>query len=257
MTYRSLSPLLLAVAATGLVACDMDTDSTPLETRILELEGVVGVTIEDGPGRLEVLGDPTATEMVEDVTLETYTFQDAGDAEKDMTYTLEIMGDRAVLKVDIDETVGWADVKVWIPNSLPVEITDGSGDVEVRTVASLRLVDDSGEVAVRSVAGDLVIEDDSGDLDLTDIEGTVRITDDSGEIRLRDVGGAIEITDESGDLEVVDANETLRIHDGSGSIRVERVMGRVDIYDGSGDITLVDTPDAWVMSDKGGEVYRH
>ena len=49
------------------------------------------------------------------------------------------------------------DVRITVPDSMLVEIEDGSGSIEVRSVAGLRVSDGSGDVDVSDVGENLVI----------------------------------------------------------------------------------------------------
>ena len=134
------------------------------------------------------------------------------------------------------------DLVILLPSSLAVEIDDGSGDVVVGNVASLRLTDGSGDVRVESVVGGVVLEDGSGDLEVHGVGGQVEVVRDaSGDVRVTGVGGSVEVLrDGSGDIDVSDVSGSVRIVvDASGGIRIEDVRGDVLIdEDGSGDVDV-------------------
>lgn len=112
---------------------------------------------------------------------------------------------------------------VTVPNNIPVEIEDSSGDLRVMGTAALDVDDNSGGVQIRDVAGALRVRDGSGELEIENVRGDVTIDDGSGEIDVRDVTG------------------TLTVRDGSGSITVHTVGGSVNVErDGSGGIRVVD-----------------
>ncbi|MGE0452239.1 MAG: hypothetical protein AB7O37_06420 [Vicinamibacteria bacterium] len=142
------------------------------------------------------------------------------------------------------------DLELRVPASLPLEVEDSSGLVEIADVASLRIEDGSGEIGVRNVAGEveirdgsgeievvgagrvLIVDDGSGEIDLRDVKGDVVIREDgSGTITIRDVGGSVRIDDDgSGSVDVVGvAGDLLVGHKGSGAIRHDRVKGRVEV----------------------------
>jgi hypothetical protein len=143
------------------------------------------------------------------------------------------------------------DLVVRVPQTLPLEITDGSGDTEIRNVAALTVRDGSGGLEIENVAGDLhlddgsgsvrvrtvqgsviVDEDGSGELDLEDVRGSVRIeSDGSGGIEARNVGGDVVIgRDSSGGIAVDGVSGDLRVdRDSSGGIHYASVRGQVDI----------------------------
>jgi DUF4097 and DUF4098 domain-containing protein YvlB len=143
------------------------------------------------------------------------------------------------------------DLEIEVPEDLDLDVRDSSGDIGIENVASVSLKDSSGNIEITDVAGSLTIEDSSGDIDVTDVEGdlvilsdssgsihgrditgSVRVAhDSSGDMRFKDVGGDVEIErDSSGNIQVAGVGGDFRVlRDGSGSIRHTEVSGTVDI----------------------------
>lgn len=130
------------------------------------------------------------------------------------------------------------DLTVAVPATLPVEITDSSGDMTLEGVRVTRVLDSSGDILANGLTGDVEIEDSSGD------------------IRVLDQAGALRISDSSGDIVVRGAPEVLIPRDSSGDIRIEQVSGSVRIeQDSSGDISIVNVGrDVEVLADSSGQV---
>ena len=82
------------------------------------------------------------------------------------------------------------------------------------------------------------IDDSSGPLKITDIDGSLQIDDGSGSIFISNIGDDIEIDDGSGNLEISDVKGDIHIDDGSGIINIDGVAGNVSIDDGSGSIKI-------------------
>lgn len=122
------------------------------------------------------------------------------------------------------------DLIIELPDSLPIEASDSSGDVEVSDVASLQLNDSSGDIEIAGVAGRLEIEDSSGDITVHRVEGDTRIDDSSGDMEIRAVSGTVRIRDRSGDIEVADVKGELLVEqDGSGDVRYSNIVGQVSV----------------------------
>jgi hypothetical protein len=135
------------------------------------------------------------------------------------------------------------DLTLRVPAGLRVEVEDGSGPLEIRGVASLRLDDGSGEAAIENVDGDVSVVDGSGALRVLDVGGALRVRDGSGEIELRDVGGPVTIEEDgSGAIDIQDVREGVTVRsDGSGGIDVRRVAGDLVVEDdGSGGVHYAD-----------------
>ena len=130
------------------------------------------------------------------------------------------------------------DLNVALPATLPIEITDSSGDMTLEGVRVTRVLDSSGDILGRGLPGDVEIEDSSGDISVLDQAGALRISDSSGDIVVRG------------------AREVLIPRDSSGDIRIEQISGSVRIeQDSSGDISIVNVGrDVEVLADSSGQV---
>ncbi len=159
-------------------------------------------------------------------------------------------GDRLVIEAKMPEgswSFGWhsqrrLDFTVELPQTLPVEIDDGSGSIEVRNVAAVKIDDGSGSIDVRGVRGAVSIEDGSGDIDVAEA-GEVRVTDGSGSIGIETIRGGVVIDEDgSGSIEIAGVTGNVLIDDdGSGSIDVRNIAGNFTVReDGSGGVALHD-----------------
>ncbi len=141
-----------------------------------------------------------------------------------------------------EDTPGAAlELVIGVPEGLPLQVTDGSGALEIRSVGALELDDASGELIVEDVRGDVRLRDDSGAATLARITGDVRVEDGSGDLDVSDVSGSVDV-----------------VQDGSGDVRVARVGGSVHVgQDGSGAIDARDVGgDLRIEHDESGAV-RH
>lgn len=125
-----------------------------------------------------------------------------------------------------------------LPSSIPVEAIDSSGDAEFEDLHSLVLQDSSGDLEISRIAGLVDVGDSSGDIEVEDA-GSVKVRDSSGDIEVERVRGEVEVeNDSSGDIRITDVGATVLVrNDSSGSIRVEDVKGSVIVeQDSSGSI---------------------
>ena len=111
------------------------------------------------------------------------------------------------------------DLVVEVPEALALEVTDGSGAIEISEVRNAITVNDgSGALAIRNSTGEVRVRDGSGGMTIESVRGTVTVEDGSGAIEIRDVTGNVRIRE-----------------DGSGAIAVDRVSGDFELGDdGSG-----------------------
>ena len=174
----------------------------------------------------------------------------SADALDDIRLVSSRSGDRLVIEATMPEgswSFGWhsqrrLDFTVELPQTLPVEIDDGSGSIEVRNVAAVKIDDGSGSIDVRGVRGTVSVKDGSGGLDITDA-GDVRVNDGSGSIQIDSIRGGVVIDEDgSGSIEISNVTGNVVIDDdGSGSIDVRNVGGDFTVRDdGSGGVTVHD-----------------
>ncbi len=150
-----------------------------------------------------------------------------------------------------DWRIGGLDLDLKVPDSLPLVVSDSSGDLKIDNVRSLELTDSSGDIRLSNIYGPTLIDrDSSGDIDIRDAgDITIRIdssgdidvrrarslsigTDSSGSIVAREIQGDVVVdTDTSGDVRVSDIGGDFTVgRDTSGDVRHERVAGRVRIF---------------------------
>ncbi len=133
------------------------------------------------------------------------------------------------------------EVTVQLPANLPVTVSVGSGDADVRGVQQLQSLVGSGDLHVHSVGGKFGASVGSGDIDATDI----------GSLDLGSVG--------SGDFKADGIKGDARIGSiGSGDAVLRRVGGsvRADTL-GSGDLTVSDVSGDFTLGAKGSGDVSH
>jgi hypothetical protein len=144
-------------------------------------------------------------------------------------------GGTIYIEADIPENRDWndddrhqaLDLIIEVPSDLPIDVQDGSGDLEIRNVGALDLSDGSGEATVEHVGGNLRVKDGSGSVHITDVRGDVSITDGSGLLEIRDVDGGVEIGSKgSGPLRITSVAKSVHVRSkGSGTVDVSHVGG--------------------------------
>ena len=142
------------------------------------------------------------------------------------------------------------EVTVNLPASMPVNVSVGSGNADVRGVQELQSIVGSGDLHVRQIAGKFSTSVGSGDVDATDVgaldagsvgSGDLKVSGvkgdakvgsiGSGDVTLRQIGGTVRAgTLGSGDLTVNDVagNFTLGAK-GSGDVNHSGVKGKVSV----------------------------
>jgi hypothetical protein len=189
-------------------------------TRIIILARSGWLRVEGRRDVSEVVGEGTARaprqSLLDEIKLE-------GTREGSIVRIEVIMPDTRNMRWDNGPAL---DLTVTVPNNIPVEIEDTSGEVRVAGTAALDIDDNSGEVEIRDVGGALRVRDGSGELTIENIRGDVTIDDGSGEIDVREITGSLTVRDGSGSITARSIGGTVHVaRDGSGGIRVVDVGG--------------------------------
>ncbi|HEY3054767.1 MAG TPA: hypothetical protein VGK31_02420 [Thermoanaerobaculia bacterium] len=130
------------------------------------------------------------------------------------------------------------DFEVTVPESIALDVRDGSGELVIENVGDLKVDDGSGELTIRGVHGNASVTDGSGALTVADVSGDLRIHDGSGAIEIERIGGNVVIDDGSGGISVRNVQRSVTIEDdGSGSVDVNDVRGDFTVESkGSGSV---------------------
>lgn len=206
----------------------------------LPAAGLKALEIEAGAGSLTVSGRPglAAIEVKAEIVARGVSDKEMDAYLKDrVELILEKRGDSAVLVSRVREKFGFFDfndntvihLTVLVPETLPLDIDDGSGSIVVEDLgASLRVEDGSGSIRIARVGGPVTVDDGSGGIEISEVKGDVTVDDGSGEIRVRQVGGTVTVDDGSGSIDIEEVGKDVRlISTGSGGVDVSNVKGRV------------------------------
>lgn len=135
------------------------------------------------------------------------------------------------IDMDLGRWTGSADYRINVPHHCDLMLRTSSGDIYITNVNGTLFVEStSGDVDMQQVGGTLLVNTSSGDLNLRDVEG---------KLALRSISG--DITIERGDL------QELGVHTSSGDIRatLTKVPDReFQVRTVSGDLNLILPADA-------------
>ena len=132
------------------------------------------------------------------------------------------------------------DLSVAIPKTMPVQIDDRSGSIDISDMdADLKINDGSGTIYIRDIQGNVGLEDGSGKIQVVNIRGDLEVRDGSGSIEAEQIQGDVSVVDSSGDMTLKDIDGNLTVRDGSGAIEIQNVSQNVLIKEaGSGSLDI-------------------
>jgi len=210
----------------------------------IELDGAVAIEVLATSGWLKVEG----VEGADRISARGEACSDDKDRVGEIEILMQRVGDRiqVIAAVPFEDErdewrIGGLNLELRVPDSVPLTVSDSSGDLSIRSVSSLELTDSSGDINLEDIAGDVVVaRDSSGDLDIRDAgDITIRI-DSSGDIFVEDAASLTIDEDTSGNIRIRDIRGNVVIgRDTSGSINASGVGGNFGVaYDSSGEISV-------------------
>jgi hypothetical protein len=240
------SKTAIAVATCALLSGCITINAKSLdykETKNLQLSSASLKTLEvdAGAGFLTIKGEKGLTEIKVTADIETH--------DDDFELTLLSSNGKAVLTADINSShsMSWGDspkidLTVTVPQSMMLDIKDGSGSISIEDVNnSIELDDGSGSISIANISGDIDIEDGSGSLTIQKVKGNLSIDDGSGSIDIDQISGTVKIDDGSGSMDIYDVGGLVTIDDGSGGITVKQLRNGLTILEeGSGGLKMSD-----------------
>lgn len=224
--------LIAAIAPLAASAQSRDDSYTAPRNAAVSATGARRVEIDASAGFLRVRGVTSST-----VTVTGVARASRQNLLQEIKLIAERRGDVVYIKADIEERNNWGgwnnnsyrglDLTIDVPSTLPLEITDGSGELDIRGTAGVQLTDGSGAIEMDNIGGAVEIEDGSGAIHLRSIRGNVTVNDGSGEIAVRGVRGNLTVEDDgSGSIEAYDVSGSFTVqNDGSGEIKADGVGG--------------------------------
>jgi len=196
------------------------------------------VTIECGPGRIEIVGQEG---------LRSIEFEGMVSAHAENGAEAKRIGNEVRLQVQAEGTENpivrviepmlasggqWYtyDVVVRVPSTVQVTVKDTTGDVEVGGLASgLQLSSTDGFVSVGSVHGGLIIESGGADTKIRDVSGHLQVADGPGRLEISNVTGDIDITDGGGPLVVTAVSGNVTARDNPQGAELRNIDGDVTL----------------------------
>ena len=231
--------LLLATTAYG---GWFDCSETAPRRANASLAGVTHLHVIGRAGSLRVTGRSGVREMTATGT----ACADSKSALNDIRFRVQQSGTDLLVEAVIPEhDGGWfggsngsLDMEVTVPDTMAIDIEDGSGEATIENVGPLKMTDGSGELTIKNVHGNANVHDGSGELIIEDVAGDLRVVDGSGEMEINRVSGNVTIDDGSGGITVRNVQRNVTIEDdGSGSVDVRDVRGDFTVQNkGSGSV---------------------
>lgn len=258
MRFILKSAVIIAAIVPAVSNAQWNNDAyTSPRNATVNASGARRIQIDASAGFLKVSGGPSAEVKIVGVARASRQ-----NLLSEIKLVAERRGEVVYIKADIEDRNSYGDwgdnnyraldMTIEVPSQIPLEIEDGSGEIEITGTAGVDLTDGSGSIDMSNIGGPVEIKDGSGEIQLRNIRGNINIDDGSGEIVARGVTGNLTIDDDgSGSIEAYDVTGSFVVrNDGSGSIKADGIgadfdvrskgSGSVDYYNVKGTVRIPD-----------------
>ena len=234
---------LILILLPALAWAETMTDTKDLA---LPADGIDTLVINCGAGSLNLRGASKGGKIQIAARIEVEEIGESDFREfvqNNVRLSLQKRGNKAILQSEIKPPAGpnkdtRINLTIEIPETIDVDIIDGSGSINVNNLrANLKIDDDTGSIKIKNISGDVRIEDSSGSIAIEEITGDLIVIDGSGSITIESVRGDLNVKDGSGSLTIEEIDGNVTMSDGSGSIDIRDVNKNVFIViraEGSG-----------------------
>jgi DUF4097 and DUF4098 domain-containing protein YvlB len=130
-------------------------------------------------------------------------------------------------------------ITVKVPRFVDVELIESvRGDIEITNVdGSVRIGQGRGDIKISQV-GALNVQRSGGDIVVHEVKGEVFIRSAYGDINIDGAGKSVDVAAAGGDMDVSNAGGDVRVNTATGDITIRCVKGRAEVNSASGSITL-------------------
>lgn len=256
MSRKPLTLLIPAALVAALAGCNVTVgpagngvtvashcQHTAPRTLALELDGVSELVLELGPDTLVLAGQPGASSgqlqgracASSEAALQTLQLEQQRQGNTLLVRSLRHKRNGLA----IGNHSAWLDLRGQVPDTLPVTLRLGSGDVEVSKLASLRAAVGSGDVLAADIPGAVELTLGSGDVQVQRAGSLDVVNMGSGELQAEQIAAGVRIGNiGSGDVQLDAVTGDVRVQAiGSGDLALTRIQGNVVVGAiGSGDI---------------------
>ncbi len=206
-------------------------------------------------GSLEIIEDPTLSEVVIEYELRAESLEVLNEAELLATYdTRDLIESLHIRAEGPKANRGWSKpfylerLSVRVPSAPSVRAETGAGDIVVTGLgagplaAKSVLSAGSGSVTLRDHNAPALVETGSGEIDVHEQSGDLVVRAGSGEITIRGGSGQTKVFTGSGDIVVSGRSGWIDADAGSGDVELRSVDRHFSVSTGSGDVDVVVVP---------------
>ncbi len=180
------------------------------------LKRATGATVDEARGKLEFIS--------------IYPYEKAPDR-----LVLEYNGPSTVLNLGRSST--GIDVKISVPQTMPVEINCRRGDVKVSNMqANLKIDHRDGDVHVQNISGQTEIESHGRNVIVKNIDKRVNLKTVNANLSVDTVNDNVTVDHSKGDAGIKNIAGIIIFYGNESQIEIQEVQGRIQVENSGGDV---------------------
>jgi len=242
------------------------------EKATVPAKGKIALVVKNARGRTVIVGRPDVT-AISVVGVKTVVARDSGDAKTMMDrLKMEVSekGDQVVIETQDDNKLedwgwvnvvkgsrrsSWIDYTIEVPVNFRVNASTASGEVRISNInGSADVEATSGDVSLRGVGAGARVAMTSGDLEASDVGGDMTVGATSGNVNIENVRGKLDITGTSGDFDVSQVQKDITVEVTSGDFILQGCSGDVVFRSASGDARMSEVGGSVDASSSSGDI---
>lgn len=248
----SLSLLVLSTAAIA------DHKLQKEERKVVDVNGQTGLVVKNAQGKVIIVGVSDLSQVI--ITAQKWVrarnSEKAEEIMKDLDFDVderaeeiriiarhpEGMENKSVWSIIKGEKLGaYIDFTIEVPQNFNVKAATTSGDVRITNVEGTATVNaTSGDVVLREIGGRTVVRLTSGRVDAIDIDGDLEIAASSGDVEVRRIKGALVLEATSGNLQAFEIGGDVLVKLFNGDLDITGCLGDLKFSTSNGDARIID-----------------
>lgn len=128
---------------------------------------------------------------------------------------------------DIDHSLQYVNITLWVPKELKVNVKTGFGDVLVANMEN--------DVTVKQEHSDVDINNIKGNVDISSQFGSIRVNQIAGDLAIINAHGAVDVQNVTGSADIENSYNSTQVVDVVHNVSIKSKHGQVDVENIQGD----------------------
>lgn len=164
-------------------------------------------------------------------------------------YVLRIQWKKTSYSVDYDVTLP-ADAPLWLHNDFGnvethgvhgwARIENGHGAVDVKDAGLTKVTNAFGRIEINNANGNCTVVDNNGQVELSNVKGTIDVKNRFGNITATQLGGPATISGGNGNVEITNVSGGANVTNSFGNVTARTINGDLNVHNSNAKVEVSD-----------------